>query len=196
MIDAWPLQWPISQPRTPRDKRADGRFQLTMVRSLGEITRGLHMMGARDVVISSDCPVKRDGLPYANAPEPADPGVAVYFTRKGRPFVLACDQYRKLVWNVRAIAVTLEALRTIERHGSSRMMEQAFTGFAALPAAEEHRPWWVVLGVTTRTVTVARAAYLELCKIHHPDVGGDAKRMSEINRAYEEAKADLAGEAP
>lgn len=28
------------------------------------------------------------------------------------------------------------------------------------------------------------AAYRELARIHHPDLGGDSARMAEINRAY------------
>jgi DnaJ domain len=204
MIDAFPLTWPVSQPRTPRAERIQGRFQLTLVRSLGEVRHNLYLMGATDLVVSSNCPVKRDNLPYANSPEPDDPGVAVYFNRKrgakkgqlgSQSFVLACDQYRKLVWNIRAIGVTLESLRAIERHGSSRMLEQAFTGFAALPAPRNsEKLWWEVLVVSHgASLEEIRVAYHQLCKIHHPDVGGDPKWMAEINRAFEQAKAERGG---
>lgn len=43
-----------------------------------------------------------------------------------------------------------------------------------------------ILGVhPTATKTEIRAAYMKLCKTHHPDKGGDHKRFCEINEAYE-----------
>ena len=162
----------------------------------------LDLLDTRHLVISSFVPTKRDGLPYANSPEPSDPGVAVYFDRyipsprsrrfdEWKPFVIACDHYTKFRWNLRAIAMTVEALRTIARHGASSMLEQAFTGFAALPPASNGaKPWWEVLGVDqTSLFAVVRDAWLELVKIHHPDAGGSTARMAEINAAYEAAKA-------
>lgn len=192
-IEAYPLTWPLSQPRTPSHRRRDSAFKVQIGRARDELLRELALLGARSIVLSSNLPVRRDGLPYADAREPQDPGVAVYFDRMvsqaRRPFVLACDSYRKLVWNVRAIGMTAEALRTIERHGSTTMLEQAFTGFAALPAAGRAKPWWEVLGVDSRaTVEQARAAWVELAKLHHPDAGGDTARMAEINAAFDAAK--------
>jgi hypothetical protein len=195
MIDATPLQWPIGQPRTTR--RIDARFKTKMVFVVGDLVNELKLLGARDVVISTNAPVSRNGTPYANSSEPDDPGAAVYFDRRVRnmrshdpdtwkPFVIACDTYRKLVWNLRAIGMTVEALRTIQRHGASSMLEQAFTGFAALPSVGHTKPWWEVLGVSEdATREEIRKAVAELAKIHHPDVGGSHERMSEINAAFE-----------
>jgi DnaJ-domain-containing protein 1 len=104
-----------------------------------------------------------------------------------RPFVIACDTYRKVRWNLRAIGATVEALRAIQRHGASSMLEQAFTGFAALPPANRAKPWHEVLGVAeTAAAEAVRDAYRELARIHHPDAGGNAERMAEINGAFDE----------
>jgi hypothetical protein len=186
-----PLQWPTLQPRTPAHKREQSRFQVDGIgQSRKELLAELERLGARGIVISSNLELRRDGLPYADSREPADPGVAVYFERGKRPFVIACDSYLKAAHNLRAIAKTVEALRTIERHGSSRMLEQAFTGFAALPAAGAPKPWWEVLGVPEDArPDEVRFAYLELVRVHHPDTGGSTERMAEINAAFEEAKA-------
>jgi DnaJ domain len=199
MIDATPLTWPISQPRTMR--RIDARFKTKMVFVVGDLVSELRLLGAKDVVISTNAPVSRNGTPYANSNEPTDPGAAVYFDRrvvdnrpghhrdKWKSFVIACDTYRKLVWNLRAIGMTVEALRTIQRHGASSMLEQAFTGFAALPPAEYVKPWWEVLGVDENaTREEIRDAMRELAKIHHPDAGGSQARMAEINAAFERSQ--------
>jgi len=194
-LEAYPLTWPTGQPRIPAWKRTDSQFKVQIGRTRDELLAELRLLGASGVVISSNLPVRRDGIPYADAREPQDPGVAVYFDRRvngeRRPFVIACDTYRKLVWNMRAIGMTVEALRTIARHGASSMLEQAFTGFAALPPAHQVKPWWETLGVAREaTADEARAAWVELAKIHHPDAGGSNERMTEINAAFERAKAE------
>ena len=71
------------------------------------------------------------------------------------------------------------------------MLEQAFTGFAALPPKGGAKPWWEVLGVHEDAhVDYVRAAYLELVRVHHPDAGGNTERMAEINEAYRQAKEE------
>jgi DnaJ-class molecular chaperone len=49
--------------------------------------------------------------------------------------------------------------------------------------------WWEVLGVDVRASDEEiRESYRKLARQHHPDNGGFADRMAEINRAYEQAK--------
>lgn len=52
-------------------------------------------------------------------------------------FVLACDQFREVRWNMCAIGLTIKAIRQIERCGTTSLLERAFKGFAALPAHVE-----------------------------------------------------------
>jgi len=56
---------------------------------------------------------------------------------------LACDRWDKVQDNIYAIAMTIEPLRGIERWGSGSMVEQAFTGFFALPAPKS--PWEILV---------------------------------------------------
>lgn len=71
------------------------------------------------------------------------------------------------------------------------MLEQAFTGFAALPQANGVKPWHEVLGVEiAASQGEIRAAWIELVRIHHPDAGGSTQRMAEINAAYEASKKE------
>lgn len=202
MVDAerFPLYWPEGQPRTKN--RSAAAFKVEFVQARDELLHSLELLGAKTIIISTNIPIRGDGLPRAGLPEPADPGVAVYFERRigrdfsaanpPRPFVIACDSFSKVRWNLRAVGGTVEALRAIQRYGATSMLEQAFRGFAALPPAGATKPWTEVLGVPANAgPSVIRTAYRELAAIHHPDRGGDQARMAEINRAYEEASRGL-----
>jgi hypothetical protein len=139
-------------------------------------------LGGTELVISSNLPTKRDGMPYASQSQPTDRGVAVYFTLKKRPMCFACDRWQKVEENMWAIAKTIDALRGIERWGSGQMVEQAFTGFTALPAPEQP---WQVLGLDTSTPSAQQVqeAYRRLASQYHPDRGGDSHQMARINAA-------------
>lgn len=191
--ERYPLYWPDAQPRVAT--RRDSAFKVSFARARDQAVAELRLLGARNVIISTNVPLRLDGLPYADMSEPKDPAVAVYFDRqvydaeqkayRSISYVIACDTYRRVRENLRAVGATVEALRSIQRHGVSSMLEQAFRGFAALPPAGREVPWWEVLGVTEdATSAVVTAAFHELARIHHPDVGGDTERMKEINHAY------------
>ena len=144
-------------------------------------------MGGRLPVISANLTLRNDGLPYANQRQPDDPGVALYFERRGKQLVFACDRWAKVEHNMRAIVLTIEALRGIERWGSADMMDQAFTGFQALPAPER---WWQVLGVTeSASAGEIDVAYRRLAREAHPDRGGSDAAMARLNAAREEGRA-------
>lgn len=190
--DAWPLFWPAGQPRTEPPKRRRANFKGTIASARDEALGELRRLGARYVVLSSNLPVRRDGLFYADnsAPEPKDPGVAAYFDLGDVQHVIACDHWDRVRDNVKAIAKTIEALRGIERWGSTEIMRRAFSAFKALPAGDElRRPWWEVLGVAPGArLDSARAAFRRLAHEHHPDVGGSHERMAELTAAFAEAE--------
>jgi hypothetical protein len=52
-------------------------------------------------------------------------------------YVIACDQFKEVRLNMCAIALTIKAIRQIERCGTSSLLERAFKGFAALTAGSE-----------------------------------------------------------
>lgn len=52
-------------------------------------------------------------------------------------YVIACDQFCEVRLNLEAIALTIRAIRQIERCGTSSLLERAFKGFSALPAHVE-----------------------------------------------------------
>lgn len=209
----YPLQWPTGWKRTPAGSRGVGRFSKKSTRyltgggsyqraediTIGEATTRLlaelDRMGVReyDVVISSNLQLRLDGLPRSGQAQPADPGVAVYWRDAGRDRCMAIDLYSKVEQNIAALAATIDAMRAIERHGGASILDRAFTGFTALPApivAGMSRPWWEVLGVpSTAGREEIQQAYRRLASEAHPDKGGTAERMAEINRARDEGLA-------
>ncbi len=193
--EAFPLTWPASQQRTPRSRRKQSAFKLQFGQARDELLAEIRRMVTRNIIISTDAPLRRDGLPYADKVEPPDPGVAVYFERysggKWKPYVIACDTYHRLRFNMRAVGVTIEALRAIERHGGSQLMEQAFTGFAQLPGHICEPSWWDTLGVSPEaSMEQIDVAYEALARTHHPDAGGDHEQMARINKARDSARAE------
>lgn len=144
-------------------------------------------MGGTLPVISTNLALRNDGLPYANQKQPADPGVALYFQRRGKSLVFACDRWAKVEHNMRAIVLTIEALRGIDRWGSADMVDQAFTGFAALPSPEASQHWTQVLNLPANaTVEQISAHYRARAK----DAANDGKRLLALNLARDAAVVD------
>lgn len=196
---AYPLTWPVGWQRTETRKRQRARFgqgtgNTTIGRSLNARLRPeLQRLGATDVVISTNIPVRLDGLPYASAREPDDPGVAIYFRIKGQPRCLACDRWDRVADNMAALAKHIEAIRGIGRWGVGTV-EQVMSGYKALTAADARKPWWEVLGFKTREDATAErieAKRRELAMKHHPDRGGSASQMAEINAAADEGAREV-----
>jgi len=199
---AYPLCWPLGQPRTPFMARERGTFKGSpaMVREemIAEIDRLLGVSRGwtrRDsIIISSNLPLRNDGMPRAGASEPADPGIAVYFDRNGKQVCFACDKYDRTWKNMRAIAKTIEAMRGIERWGSKEMLDRAFTGFEALPAPGEGTgaDAWKVLGIAPRSSSEAiEKAFRSLAKQCHPDAGGSAESWHLLQSARADALAQI-----
>ena len=115
--------------------------------------------------------------------------MAVYFQRKGKPMVVAGDKYDRSEVNIYAIALTIDAMRGIERWGASDMMERAFSGFKALNADNDGESWWSILGCTAQaTADEIDAADKRRVREVHPDIGGSAEAMTKVNLARDQAR--------
>ena len=188
MAEAYPLYWPTGWKRTLRPKTSRfGKWNKkptvyeTSLELLGELRR---LTGSSECIISTNVPLKNNGLPYSNFREPDDCGVAVYFNYNKQDMVIACDTFDRVGCNMYAIVKTIEAMRGIERWGCSELLQRAFTGFKALPQSKE---WWEVLGIERNAEKneVIRA-YRNLAKKYHPDAGGNNNHFTEINEAYQQ----------
>lgn len=196
---AYPLHWPAGWPRTPAIQRERGSFDGTQDRVRRELLAEIDRIAlgadsrrftiSEHVVLSTNQPLRRDGQPSAAHGEPADPGVAVYFTRKKKPVCFACDKFDRVWKNMRAIQKTIEALRGIERWGSSQLLDRAFTGFAALPH-KTGPSCWELLGVEPEAdEATILTAWRKKAQSAHPDAGGTHTAMAALNEAKDIALA-------
>jgi len=193
-VEAFPLHWPEGwERRENNDYRDEARFTVSMARARDELIAEIHRLCRHYpdplIVLSTNVSLRLDGLPYASQRAPEDPGAAVYFRYKKAQRVFACDIFRRVEHNIRAIGKTIEAIRGIERWGASDMLERAFTGFEALPAPDD---WRKVLQVspdapwgTVHNVYMSKRAQC------HPDRGGDPDEFDRIMKAYRQAKEEM-----
>lgn len=150
-------------------------------------------MNGHSVIISTNIPLRLDGLPYATFATPEDKGVAVYFVKGKENYVFCCDKWNNINDNMHAIGKTIEALRAIDRWGVSEMMDRAFLGFQQLPPGNRSvsKKWYEILEVEESCDWEAvRSAYRSKVKTFHPDniVNGNIFEFNKVQRAYEDAK--------
>ncbi len=195
---AYPLYWPDGRPITPgHQRKTQTRFQTTFAAARDACRREIKLLGGSDVLISTNIPLKRDGVPYSvdwgkQMQDGRSPGVAVFFKRNGKELVFACDSWNHVQDNMHAISLTIEALRGIARWGTGDMMEAAFRGFRALPAPGESSGicWWKVLGVPVNSTRKQVAdAFKILAHKNHPDHGGDSEMFQRVTEAWDQFNA-------
>lgn len=219
-MNAYPLTWPEGWPRTSPENRAYARFSskrngnsygsrnLTVSEGARRVLSEIKLFSRigqpwfidpESVIISTNLLVRLDGLPRSGQRDPSDPGVAVYWTEsRNTKRVMAIDRYTRVADNLAAVAATLDAMRAIERHGGAKILERAFTGFTALPAPGQtsQRTWRQVFGFSGGEpvdLVLLRERFRTLAAEHHPDRGGSAALMSELNVTFEQAKKEISG---
>jgi DnaJ-domain-containing protein 1 len=191
MIEAHPLHWPIGWKREHNPQPAN--FKTPLVDARNGLTRQLELLGARNIIISSNAELTRSGDIAARQRRIDDTGVAVYFTLDGQQRCIPCDKWIRLEDNVHAIELTVEALRGLSRWGAKEMVNAAFAGFEALPEGGDD-PWHVTLGVSpVASIDEIEAAYRRLAKQLHPDLGGNAEDFHALERAYRRGRAERSG---
>src|SRR6266852_2084204 len=109
-IESYPLCWPIGWPRSTWAQRGKSRFGGNTYNQIKELQRELRLLGAQNIIVSSNVPVRQDGLPYSDAAKRRydDPGVAIYFNLKKRPLSMARDRYWTPWENMRSLVLTIE----------------------------------------------------------------------------------------
>lgn len=189
-----PSIWPTG-PRPRVDERQHGRFKASYGRTLEQLQYELRMLDAVDPIIIEagyqPHEIRLDGLPRKGA-RPSDPAVIISFDSRVGPLRLGCDTYWSHEDNLRAITLTLEHLRAVDRYGVTKRGEQ-YQGWTALPPSGEGemdrdeaeafiRHWGSRPGVTTQTDDLA-AAYRRAALRLHPDVGGELAQWAKLDRA-------------
>lgn len=179
---AYPLAWPAGWPRSSYRQRA--RFDSTLAKALENLKSEVTRLGGKGLVLSSNYTL--------GANNPTDPGVVAYFTHDGVALAIPCDRWDCIEDNVQAIALTVKAIRGMDRWGAKHMIKAMFSGFKTLPApATAARPWWEVLGVHRNcSRDEMLESYRKRALVAHPDRGGTHNQMMELNIAKDTAVAE------
>jgi hypothetical protein len=203
MTEAYPLKWPAGWPRHRGLQDSDRRFKgptFHWDRVYNGLKDELRRIGATQIVVSTNQPLRNDGAPYAQQRNISDVGVAVYFTRNGKALVMAQDRFWSIIGNMRSLTMAIEGLRQMERHGGAVMLERAFDGFLALPPADD---CWTILGLgelkrdpfdSDRRITNRdriMSAFRDKARAGHADNGGDLD-MARLVKARDEALEKIA----
>lgn len=179
---AYPLQWPKGWPKTEANKRESGiRFKnVTVSGALKGLYEEVRRLGGKNVVLSSNYTLGNTN--------PKDPAVVAYFDYEGKQVAMPCDRWNRIEANVRAIALTIEAMRGMERWGAKHMIRAMFSGFTALN--EKTGPsCWDILGLEPHSQTEhsVQSAYRSKLREAHPDTGGNADAFRQLTEAREMA---------
>ncbi len=174
-IDTWP------GPLTPESDRRHDPFTAHLHDTFVLLEHELAQLDATGVVVQiaiDPVDFRNDGRPRANA-RARHPGVIVAFESRYGPLKYHTDLFHDWRGNLRAISLSLEALRKVDRYGVSRRGEQ-YTGWKQLP----------VRAGEIATVDQARAfldehggTYRHAARRLHPDIGGDPGLFQQLTQA-------------
>lgn len=192
-------QWP--KKPTPSWQRRSSQFRSGYNDTLSLLEAELGKVNGKDILIQlymEPKDIRGDGWPRAGR-RPKEPGVILTFRRQQETVSMPCDRFVDWEDNLRAIALSLQALRAVDRYGVTTSGEQ-YRGFVALPAASELVDVDVLAlhsGVARHDLEAAfstlKQAYVLAVRKVHPDAGGSQDEFMAVRKAYESAAKRLFG---
>lgn len=194
-ISAWPSK--------PTVSRTHGPFKATWQKTLDLLEKELTHLRARNITIElflDRQQIRNDGWPRSDA-RPSQPGVILSYTTQRGQFSMPCDKFLHWQSNLRAIALTLEHLRAVERYGVVTDQQEQYTGWLKLNPANPNdealecaKTMIMYCGFETDTAKVLRereefdrvwrAAVLGT----HTDTGGDVEAFQKVMTARDRLK--------
>ena len=192
---------PIEEwPREETADRQSSRYRASWGSTIVLLQRELKALDARAVEVRLDMPptrIRNDGFPYINA-SPESPRFLLSFDTPERDrLVFAADYWDRWEDNARAVALTLEALRAVNRHKVTKGHEQ-FQGFKALPPRAGTSTTMTAEAAATlvaklsghytaeallRYSETVSPAYRLAARAAHPDRGGSGERFHNLRVA-------------
>ena len=175
---------PITSARPPRGYR-HSNFDTAMSKTIQTLARELRMLAAERIVIEMGLApnqLRHDGLPYANA-RVDDPTVILSFHSAWGPLRYATAEFETWQDNLRAITLSLEALRTVDRYGVSKRGEQ-YQGWLALMSSNDPADS-IVTREQAQAVIDSYGSLKEALRATHPDQGGSEIEFRKVIRARE-----------
>jgi len=195
-MSAWPDGMTVAPIRewpgllTARRQRSN--FSASWSATLSLLNSELRHLGARErelLVAIRPEDFRLDGKPRANAKQ-EHPGVILSFDAKVGHLSYAVDTFDRWQDNVRGIAKSLEALRMVDRYGTTKHGEQ-YRGFLALEATAapagfetaDHALTWLARLADVSALGEPRAILRLAKRVAHPDLGGDAATFRRVSLA-------------
>lgn len=151
-LTAWPTEFTHERKRS--------RFESSLSDTIALLDRELRLLDPDDrcypesvlQLALEERDFRIDGMPRANA-TPRHPGVILNIEPRNRPALsFPCDTFTHWHDNLRAIALTLEALRKVDRYGVTQTGQQ-YRGWHAIEAKPS------VDATTAACVVLARIAW-------------------------------------
>lgn len=193
----------------PGATRKRSQFRSSNAKVLGALRSEIFKLGATSIVVEAgydEDQIRNDGWPYSSAKN-QHPAVRISFKGRHGPMAFTCGTYATLDENLYAIALTLEALRAMERYGAVKGAQQ-YAGWKQLPpppgtpgggptGPHSANDWAGPVHASNFLRQCAGRAdelhkleggtldivYREAAKKHHPDGGGRSGLMPKINSA-------------
>lgn len=174
------------------------RFESSWRSTVALLARELRNLYAKRVVIELDITesqLRNDGMPRAGVKLAGD-SVRISFESKWGPVRIETGKFATWQDNVRAIALGLESLRTVDRYGISKRGEQ-YRGWRQIEAAtgnptdsvdtpEKAREVLArAIGVPIDAIQGNAAEVKRAIRASHPDRGGDPVKFQMVVKARE-----------
>lgn len=154
------------------------RFRSGYADTIDLLDREVVQLGATLIVVQIDvsrAEIRNDGLPRAHA-RPRTPGVRVSFDSIHGPMAYATDRFADWRDNLRAIAMSLQALRAVDRYGVNGTGEQ-YTGWLAIEAGPN------MSVADARALIDSYGGEREAQKATHPQFGGTQEAFDRVQLA-------------
>lgn len=166
---------------------------------IADLAAEMDALDASDVVLSMPLTrkdIRRDGWPVAVA-RPLHPGVILTVYTQVGELEFACDENARWQHNLRAISLTLEALRAVDRHGATKRRQQYAGYLTSGPVKAENtfteQEAWEFLsrqsGQDVEWIRSEPGAYRTAVRLaqmrSHPDTGGSDDLFRQLSAALE-----------
>ncbi|HWQ32281.1 MAG TPA: molecular chaperone DnaJ [Blastocatellia bacterium] len=198
---------PITRwPRKPTDswRRQRSRFRAGYRDTLDLLERELNHLKAKDIIIElflTSKEIRNDGWPRSDA-RPTQPGVVLRFRGKHGDVEMPCDTFTAWEDNLRAIGLSLRALRDVDRYGVTTGGEQ-YRGWTALPESTGGDPLlkaaglivanagagFTTSGVLASSETLDSAFRAAIRNVHPDNPNGNAEVAQQVIAARDRIKA-------
>jgi len=198
MIEMGAVVRPFDGFKPPEEARRSN-FDTAFRKTVRLLAREVEMLRGERVVLELDIEesqLRLDGMPRSGA-RVGSQAVRISFQSKWGPVRIETGEFHTWQDNVRAIALALEALRTVDRYGVSKRGEQ-YRGWRQIEAATGNPEDAVVtkehaLEVLARTLNLplngvvgSEAEVKRALRVSHPDhARGDERKFRMVVKARE-----------